>query len=771
MAIAMACTILVLLWVQHCINWDRSYPNANELYRVIVNHQYNDGPLQQEAFAPLPLAAALKEEYPEIIRASRYEKSVMSLRKGDEFITEKISFVDPDFLKMFPIELVQGDISTAFTGPHNLIISEEMAGRFFADEDPVGKTLIYKDIVLTVTGVAKNLQKNNSVRFGFLLPFEFLMKPEMQKGIQNDWMYALGSCLIELNKEADSKIVEDKIKYIIKRNNKDINAEIFLQNITKIHLYSARKYFGENFPLSSIVYVRLGSVIAVLILIMACINYINLVIAQSVRRAKEIGLRKVAGANKRKIMFQFLGESLLIVFVAHIIAMILVELLLPGFNSIMYGGMSEIEVNYKSVGLYMGLITIVLCCGLLAGSYPALYLSSLKPSHILKGINDKNTGNMKFRRILVVSQFAMSFLFILCTFIIRSQLNYLQQRDLGLNMYHTAHFEFTEGIQRETLKNKLLSNPHIESVTITGHQNVLNNWASVSDINWKGQKAGDNILFHILLTDRDFAKTFQLELKEGRFLTSDEYVAEIKEQFINIVINEKAATLLGFKEPIGEVLSASPGWKLRIVGVVKDFHFKQLRYAIDPLIILPVRSSIIGGTCYIRMQPDHITSIVNDIRNIFKTYNLDYAPDIVFPDDDYDYMYIIEQKAGILFSSISIVAIIISCLGLIGLSTFITLRRTKEIGIRKANGAKSVEIFSLLSKEYIKLILISFIISCPIALYATNIWLQGFAYRTNISWWVFALSLVIVILITIITVGFQTYRAANRNPVEALRYE
>lgn len=771
MAIAMACAIIILLWVQHEMNWDRFYPNANELYRVIVNHQYKDGPLQQEVFAPVPLAAALKEEYPEILRASRYENIGTSLRKGDDLLSEKISFVDPDFLKMFHIELIQGDINTAFTGPYNLIISEEMAHKFFADEDPVGKTLTYKDIVLTVTGVAKNLPHNSQARFGFLAPFESLLRPEMQIGIKNDWIYPMGSCLIELNKGTDGRIVEDKIKNIIKRNNKDINAEISLQNFKKIHLYSARKYFGESFYIGNIIYVQLGSLIALLILIIACINYINLVTAQSARRAKEIGIRKVAGADKRKIMFQFLGESLLIVFVAHIIAMILVELLLPGFNSILYRGITDIEVNYKSVSLYMGLIAVVLFCGLLAGSYPALYLSSLKPSHILKGISDKNTGNAKFRRILVISQFTMSFLFILCTFIIRSQLNYMQNRNLGLNMYNTAHFEFTYGIQRETLKNKLLNNPHIESVTITGHQNVLSNWASVSGLSWSEKKAGDDILFHILLTDKDFAKTFQLELKEGRFLTSDEYAEDIQDQFINIVINEKAATLLGFKEPLGEVLLSSPGWKLRIVGIVKDFHFKQLRYAIDPLIILPIRTSLIGGNCYIRIQPGHTASAINDIRSLFKTLNVDYAPDVVFPDDDYDQMYMIEQKANTLFGIISIMAIIISCLGLIGLSTFMTLRRTKEIGIRKTNGAKSIEIFFLLSKEYIKLVMISFIISCPIALYATNIWLRSFVYRTHVGWWVFVLAWIIVMVITLLTVGFQTYRAASKNPVEALRYE
>lgn len=765
MAISMAGAILLLLWVQYEVSWDRFHKNGDRLYRVLVNHIYNDGRLVQEAFTPVPLAAALKEEYPEIIRSSRFIKQKMAFPKGDELINEEISFVDKDFFEMFNIEFIRGD-KNSVTGPHDLIISEKMAYKYFADEDPVGKTLKCMGTVLTVTGVARSMPQNSLVQFGLLLPFEFLMKPESQIGIKNDWIHVSGPSFIELKKGADNKLVEDKIKGIIKRNNKDINGEIFLQNIKKIHLYSAGKYVGESFYLGSITYIRLASLVAVLILTIACINFMNLSTAQSSRRAKEIGVRKVAGANKRKIIFQFLGESLLIVFVAHVIAMILVELLLPGFNNIMYHGNTKVEVNYQSAGLFIGLITVVLFCGLLAGSYPSFYLSSLKPLDTIKGVTNINTGNALFRRILVITQFTLSFLFIICTIVVRNQINYIQNKNIGLNIENMAYFRFSNGIQRETLKNELSKNPEIESITISG-QYILNNWSFVNGVNWKGKREGDDVSISVLNADKDYAKTFHLVLKEGSFLS----VNELTTDTTVVVINEKAAGIMGFKNPIGEVITDRNGLKFRIIGVVRDFHFKPLNSAIEPLVITPIPPSTPGGICYLRMKPDHITLTVKYIRNIFKPYNLDNSLDIRFLKDDYDSMYIIEQTAGILLGYLTFLAIIISCLGLIGLSTFMTVRRTKEIGIRKAHGAKSSEIFFLLSKEYFTMVIISFIIASPIAWYVVNIWLQSFAYRTNIGWWVFALAGIMVIVLVILAVGFQTYGAASKNPVEALRYE
>jgi putative ABC transport system permease protein len=765
MAIGMAGALLLLLWVQYEISWDRFHKNGDRLYRVLVNHTYNDGQLVQEAFTPVPLAAALKEEYPEIIRSSRYIKIKMALPKGDELINEEISFVDKDFFEMFNIEFVRGDRNNASSGPHDLIITEEIAHKYFAGEDPIGKTLTCNNTVLTVTAVVKRMPHNSLLQFGLLLPFEFLMKPESQAGLKNDWMHVAGPSFIELKEGADYKLVEEKIKGIIRRNMKGANSEIFLQNIKKIHLYSAGKYAGESFYLGSITYIRLASLVAFLILTIACINYMNLSTAQSSRRAKEIGVRKVSGANKEKIIFQFLGESLLIVFVAHVIAMILVELLLPGFNNIMYHGNTRVEVNYQSAGLYVGLITVVLFCGLFAGSFPALYLSSLKPLDTIKGVINKNPGNLRFRRILVIFQFTLSFMFIICTLIVRSQVNYLQNKNIGFNIDNIGYFEFTTGIQRETLKNELNNNPDILNVTITGQQFVLNNWSAVRGVNWRGKK--DDVLFSVLNTDKDYAKTFQVELKEGSFLSTNQFSTDTT----LAVINEKAAEIMGFKNPIGEVISDRNGLKFSIIGVVRNFHFKPLQFPIEPLLIIPIPPSATGGTCYIRMKPDHITSTLNYIRNIFKPYNPDKTLDIGFLKDDYDNMYHIEQTAGIFLRYLTFLAIIISCLGLIGLSTFMTERRTKEIGIRKVHGAKSIEIFFLLSKEYFTMVIISFIIASPIAWYVVNIWLRNFAYRTNIGLWVFALTGVMGMVIVMLAVGFQTYKAASKNPVEALRYE
>jgi putative ABC transport system permease protein len=440
-------------------------------------------------------------------------------------------------------------------------------------------------------------------------------------------------------------------------------------------------------------------------------------------------------------------------------------LLLPGFNNIMYHGNTRVEVNYQSVGLYAGLITVVLFCGLFAGSFPAFYLSSLKPLDTIKGVINKNPRNLRFRRILVIFQFTLSFMFIICTLIVRSQVKYLQNKNIGFNIDNIGYIEFTTGIQRETLKNELNNNPDILNVTITGQQYVLNNWSAVRGVNWRGKK--DDVLFSVLNTDKDYAKTFQVELKAGSFLSTNEFSTDTT----LAVINEKAAQIMGFRNPIGEVISDKNGLKFSIIGVVRNFHFKPLQFAIEPLLIIPIPPSAPGGTCYIRMKPDHITSTVNYIRNIFKPYNPDKTLDIGFLKDDYNNMYHIEQTADIFLHYLTFLAIIISCLGLIGLSTFMTVRRTKEIGIRKTHGAKSIEIFFLLSNEFFKMVIISFIIASPIAWYVVNIWLRNFAYRTNIGWWVFVLSGVLGMVIVMLAVGFQTYKAACKNPVEALRYE
>jgi ABC-type antimicrobial peptide transport system permease subunit len=757
LAIGMACAILILLWVNDEWSYDRHFDNADYLYRVIGDMGTTNGESSLSAVTLSPLAKALKEEYPEIIRSSRCGiGSLMSIKIGDEFIEETAVPVDNDFLKMFNVEFIAGDINNALNEPNNIVLTEKIARKYFGNENPMGKTLklAESDEIYTVTGVVKN-PHHSHLLFDLLIPIklrrDFDLKSDIQFFVHN---------YIELKKGTDSKLFNEKIRNFLKDHSSRMTFPISLQNIKKIHLFSSGKYSADIEGHGDITYVRILSLIAIFILIIACINFMNLSTAQSVRRAKEIGLRKMAGAGKQKIIFQFLGESLLIVFVAHIIAMILVELLLPEFNNLTG---KQLVVNYQSVRLYIGLIVVVLFCGLMAGMYPALYLSSLKPLNIMKGVLGSGRKKAQLRRILVILQFSLSILLIICTLIIGNQFKYIQNKKLGFNkdniVYFRSHIS-SEDPRLESLKKSLSNNPDVLSIT-RGDSPVNNNFIqNANELNWTGKE--NDVQFDLLTGDADYAKTFQLEMKEGRFFSS-----EFSTDSFAIVINEQAAKIMNFDDPIGKTVTWPNGDKWSIIGVVKDFHYKSMYNKIEPLIIfLGTRLQF-----FIRMRPGTSASTIDFINNTFNSNDLPFRLDLHYLDEDYDNLYRNERRIGRIFRYFSFLAIIISCLGLIGLSSFMAERRTKEIGIRKANGAKSNEIFILLSKEYIIWVLISIIIASPIAGYFMNKWLQNFAYRSNMNVWLFVLAGVIALIVALLTVGFQSYKAAAKNPVEALRYE
>jgi len=758
MAIGMACAFLLLLWVYDEWSYDRHFENASDLYRVIERQNSPGGEVTLLAPVQNAIAPALKNEYPEIIRFSRIIHTPLTLKKKDEFIEETVVVVDKDFLKMFSVEFVRGDSNTALNDPHNIVITEETAHKYFGDEEALGKTLPSRGYDVTVTGVVKSFPPNSHLHFDFLVPIEWIAGAG---STINDWSdQGRSYSYVQLKKGTDSNRLEEKIRDLIKHHIKGSDAEISLQNIKNIHLYSSGKYLYDISGHGDITYVMIMGLIAIFILLIACINFMNLSTAQSAMRAKEIGVRKVAGAKKRKISGQFIGESLLIVLIAHLIAMILVELLLPEFNTLTG---KQLAVNYKSAGLYIGLISIILFCGLLAGSYPAFYLSSLKPLNIMKGDCNKNPGNARFRRVLVIFQFSLSVMLILCTLIIKSQLNYIQNKKLGFNKENIGYFMFPirpGDPKLEALKKELCKNTDIVSVT-KGYSPVNLEYTS-KGYHWSGKKPGDDVLFHHLDTDEDYAKTFQLELKEGRFFSS-----EFQTDNTAIVVNEKAVEAMELKNPIGEVLTTPWGAKQTIIGVLKDFHIQSLHYKIEPLIVSKGESN----NLFVKMKPDHIPATVEFIDKTFKSFNPGLPLVFHFLDDDFDNLYQTEQRMSKIFGYFSFLAIIISCLGLIGLSLFMTERRTKEIGIRKTNGAKSIEIFSLLLKEYLSWVLIAILIASPFAWFAMYKWLQNFAYRTPVSWWVFVLAGLLALSIALITVSGQSYRAARKKPVDALRYE
>jgi putative ABC transport system permease protein len=757
MAIGMSIAILLFLFAQNELSYDRFYKNADNIYRVLERH-ITDGKLQQMAITTYPLATTLKSSYPEIILSTRYHNFWQSFTKGDEYIGGTLATVDTDFFEMFDIVFINGDRTTALKDPYNIILTEDMASRYFGKEDPMGKKMTFPpDKVFTVAGIIRNVPRNSFFYIDCIVSSEYLRF----EGDLNNWNNATTYTFIELKKGSDSKYVEEKIKEIgqnFSLNLRESKSEFFLQNLTKIHLYSHGKY-AFDIGAGNIAYVRMAFIVALLILTIACINFMNLFTAQSSRRAKEIGIRKVTGANRSTIISQFLYESLLIILVAHVFAMILVELILPAFNTLLH---TQMRLSYSSAWLYTGLTTIILFCALLAGGYPAMYMSSFEPVNILKG-NKKNTGYIRIRRALVIVQFTLSFLFIISALIVGAQLKYMQNKKLGIDINNVCRFSFSD-INRDSFKRDLLNNPDILGVTMTS-ENTVSFWKVDWDFNWEGKRADERVVFNMLSTDEDFASVLKPEISKGRYFSSDRST-----NANSVVINERAAEILGFVDPVGKQLLYH-GSNYMITGVIKDFHFQSLHARIEPLVIMYMPQSVTSGICNIRLKPDKIQSSITFIRDTFKSYNPKYPAGIGFLYDDNKAQYLLEQIINSVLVFVTFLTVIISCLGIFGLSTFMTVIRTKEIGIRKVNGAKSMEILFMLSKEYFILVGISFLIASPIAWFATSMWLQGFAYRMNIKPVLFLKALLIVTGLTLITVGFQSFIAARKNPVDALRYE
>jgi len=759
LTIGMACAFLIILWIQDELSFDKCYPKGENLYRVLENQHYSGGEVFPVAVTPSGLAPALKEKIPEIISATRFTKNYWLIKNGESYINEEITMVDEDFLKMFDVEFLNGDINTALKNPHNIILTNKMAQKYFQEENALGKTLeINKSLTVTVTGIVKEFPKNTHINFNILAPFNYLQETGTNL---NDFGNNSYHTYVELQQGTKQALVDEKIKYFFKQYFEGSTTDLHLQNIQEWHLYSAAIYTADVGGLGDITYVRIFSIVALFILIIACINFMNLSTAQSSKRAKEIGVRKINGSSKKKIIAQFLGESMIIAFIALILAMLLVSLLLPNFNTI---SGKELTINYGTYKLYLGLLLMAIFSGLLAGSYPALYLSAFDPLKVIKGSISSNTGKGQFRRVLVITQFTLTVFLIICTLFISKQINYLQNKKLGLNKDNVGYFYLGNDVRNnlKAFKAELLTNPHILGTTMS-QQLPTNIGNSTSGFNWEGKNENDNILFHTVATDEDYASTFNLEMIEGRFFSA-EYPSDNQ----TVVLNEKAAEVMGFDQTLGKELDAF-GDNYKIIGVVKNFHFKSMRNKIEPLIMY-----LYPDQCYInfvRIKPENTKATINFITETVKSIDPTATVDFKFLDEEYDKLYRSESRMGSIFNYFSILAIIISCLGLLGLSLFMAERRTKEIGIRKTNGAETKAVFGLMIKEFIIWVIISIIIASPLAWIALNKWTQEFAYHTHISYWIFALAGSIALSIALLTVGFQTYRAARRNPVEALRDE
>jgi putative ABC transport system permease protein len=779
LAIGMACCILIAMWVVDELSFDRYHENADRIYRV--GHVLTLGGTSRSApLVSLPMVPAIVSEYPEVVDAVRLSKAPRtSVRYGDkDFYEEGIMFADSSIFNIFSFPLVEGDPENALAAPYTAILTETTARKYFGDEDPLGKTIIDNgDSYYTVTGVVKDIPSNSHFTFNILCSYKTL---EVDQPWRSDWGNISDYGYILLEKNADYRELEKKLPGLIDKhmgealNQIGAGLKMFLQPLSSIHLHS--HLAGELGDNGNIVYIYLFSGIAVFILLIACVNFINLSTARAAKRAREVGMRKTFGAMRNKLIRQFVSESILYSLLAVILSLVLLELFLPLFNSI---AGRELSVNFwHSPWFIPGLLSLVLLVGLAAGSYPAFYLSSFQPIRVLKGDLKSGRSNTRFRSILVVFQFTISIALIAGTVIIYKQLNYVRSVNLGFKQEQVvviSNMNKFQLYQQESLRNEISGLAGVIDVALSSGvpgraRGYLQNFLP------EGFNENESQLVRVMKIDEHFLPTMGIELASGRNF-SEEIASDSVE---SVLINETTAAKFGWDEAIGKIIkqpnTESPEesyFTRKVIGVVKDFHLQSLHNAIEPLIITskyePRLETI--RNLSVRLAPGDIRNTMDLIKDHWSAFSSNLPFDYFFLDEAFARQYRADERLGNLVLSFSLLAVIIGCLGLLGLSSFTAEQRTREIGIRKVLGASMAGIVRLLLKEFAILVLVANIIAWPLAYLVMKRWLEDFAYHTDIGPGVFIVTGLIALAIAVLTVSYQAFKAAVLNPVEALRHE
>ncbi len=756
LAIGMACCILILLWVQDELSFDRFHENADEIYRVVSEIQTADR-VTHNARTPNPLGPAVKEKYPEIMNFIRYQGfDGWLVQAGDKsFINDNLGTADPSFFEMFTFPFLIGDPKTALNERYSIVITESMGRKYFGPEDPMGKIIrIGEDF--KVTGVIKNIPENSHLHFDCVIPI-INMESYWETDLK-DWEDIRFYTYVQLHKESSPEDVSEKISGIIKEHLPKSPTKVYLQPMTDVHLRSDFEADLDNYNQGSMAYVFIFSITALSILLIACINFMNLSTARSANRAKEVGIRKVAGAQRMDIIRQFFGESILLACIALIFALLLVELLLPLLNDL---SGKNLALDFSgNIQLLLGLLAIALLTGLFSGSYPSLFLSSFQPVTIMRKDFSSKPSSGSLRKILVVFQFALTIILLIGTTVIYSQLNYIRHRDLGFDKDHVLEF-WTAHTDYEALKNELLKNPNILSVT-NSETPGREPWGATG-LDWDGKISGEEVRFYPTMADCDYLETLKLEMVEGRFF-SKEFPADVTQA---VVVNEAAVKAMGMESPVGKRLRFRE-WEATIIGVIKDFHQTSLHNPIEPLVF---RYSYDFPHILAKINSENVPETLVFMEKTWKKFVKDYPFTYEFLDEKIDNFYKTERTIGKVFQYFTSVAILIACLGLFGLASFTAEQRTKEIGIRKVLGAEVSGIILLLSREFTKWILFANVIAWPVAYLVANEWLKNFAYRVNMRLEIFIFSAALALVIAILTVGYQAIKAALANPVDSLRYE
>jgi putative ABC transport system permease protein len=784
LTVGLTCCLLITTYIVNELSYDKYNKNVENIYRVTRNFNNAEGivSLNLSTVSP-PFGYYFPTDFPEIKKMTRLLNGGSSpLKYKDKLFNEPLYFADENLFNVFTLEMVEGNPKTALTEPFSVVLTEETAKRYFGNENPMNKILrANNQFDIKVTGIFKGFPANSHMHPGMLVSFNTLKDPAVYgaENLRTNWGNNSFFTYLLLPEHYDPKRMIAQFPAFVDRrmDHKDYNGDlpskftkIGLQKLSDIHLKSHADYEAE--PNGDISRVYIFSIIALFILIIACINYMNLSTARSALRAREIGIRKVIGARRREIIFQFLSESVLVSWTAIIISFVLLYLTLPWINKISSQVLS-VDMLLKWQILIPVLLTPFIV-GILAGLYPALFMSSFQPIKTLKGLLKVGSGNISFRKVLVVAQFTISIVLIITTVIVFQQLRYMQKTSLGYDREHIVTLPYYNDINTsyESLRNELLQNHEIKNVTRSSRiptGRLLDAMGASTAVGDSMRPVKADIKF--VIADYDFVPTYGIPVLTGRNL-SRAYGTDTS----NFLLNEAAVRAIGWKtseEAIGHNFKYGQ-YTGKVVGVIADFHFESLKQRIVPIVLL--NPAITPGQSYfnnlsIKVSGRNIKGELATIEKVWKKYLPEIPYQYTFLDEHFASLYESEQKQGTIFTVFACIAIFIACLGLFGLSSFAITQRFKEIGIRKVLGARVDAIVALLSADFLKLVLIAAIIAFPLAWYATSQWLQDFAYRIPIQWWVFGLSAILAVLIALATVSFHAIKAAVSNPVNSLRSE
>jgi len=749
LAISTACCLFIALWIFDELSFDKFHADSDQIYQALGNGRI--------ASTPMPLAPALEETFPEVIYASRYENIGQPLfRQGDKVFSERgVVVVDPDFFKIFSFAFLEGDPNTVLDDMYSIVISERIANKFFPGESPLGKTLTMNDeLDFIVRGVMQNIPQNSTLQFNIALHFDIRIAYLTPSGADtNSWGWWSPSTFLKIQKDVSLAGFNQKItEFFQSRIGEDDESLSALP-------YTARRFFFWNTQQFIMIY----SVIAVFIVIMSCINFINLSTARSANRACEIGIRKVSGAVRKNLIFQFLGESFLLTIIAIVLALVIVSTLLPSFNSLTGKQITTGSLSQPSILMIM--LGLILFTAIASGSYPALILSSFKPVQVLKGHLNLGSSGSLFRKILVVIQFSISIVLIVGAGVVYKQLSFIKTKDIGYakDQLITISLKGESRRSYDILKNRLSSDGRI--LGVTGMADDLPNfWSTSSTAEWEGKDMTKEIQVGFNFVDYDVAKTLGIELIEGRDF-SKEFMADAESGYL---VNEELVKVMGFESAVGRPFKEF-GKAGNIIGVFKNTHFRPLTNQINPLYFQLNPGRI--NHLVIRVPTENMQATIQFIKETWEKIVPMYPFEFRFVDDDFNRAYTSIERMSGLANVFTLIAIFIACLGLFGLASFTAEQRSKEIGIRKVLGASMPGIVVLLSKEFTKWVLIANVIGWPLAYFIMNRWLQNFAYRAKISPEIFILSGLAALIIALIAVGYQTVKAATANPADSLRYE